>query len=70
MVGWLFAAALSETVVSATAAGPQSYEVFGDRYHVLDSAEGYVERGASLRGMAPRSTATRRPAASASTCTR
>jgi rare lipoprotein A (peptidoglycan hydrolase) len=36
---------LSQTVVSANTDTETNYEVFGQRYHILDSAEGYVERG-------------------------
>jgi rare lipoprotein A len=36
---------LSQTVASATSDTRTTYEVFGQRYHILDSAEGYVERG-------------------------
>ena len=49
IVGCLLAAGvageLSQTVVSAKTDTRSFYEVFGQRYHVLDSAEGYIERG-------------------------
>ena len=47
-VGCLLAAGMagewSQTVASAKT-DPRSYEVFGQRHRILDSAEGYVERG-------------------------
>jgi rare lipoprotein A len=39
------AGALSQTVASAKTNTRSSYEVLGQRYSILDSAEGYVERG-------------------------
>ena len=48
-VGCLLAAGLvgelSQTVVSAKSDTRTTYEVFEQRYRILDSAEGYVERG-------------------------
>ena len=48
-VGCLLAAGvageLSQTVVNAMTDTRSSYEVLGQRYHILDSAAGYVERG-------------------------
>ena len=49
VVGCLLAAgvagAWSRTVVNAKTDGRSVYEVFGQRYRILDTAEGYVERG-------------------------
>lgn len=39
------AGALGQTVASANTDTRSSYEVLGQRYRILDSAEGYVERG-------------------------
>jgi len=39
------AGGLSQTVVRAKTDTRTNYEVFGQRYRILDSAEGYVERG-------------------------
>jgi rare lipoprotein A len=39
------AGALSQTVASAKTDTRSSYQVLGQRYRILDSAEGYVERG-------------------------
>ena len=35
----------SDSASGPLTSGPSSYEVLGVRYHVMDSAEGYVERG-------------------------
>jgi len=71
----------SDSASGSRGGGPSSYVALGVRYHVMDSAEGYVERGLAswLRatlsaawppGTGRSSTGGKRPAARSSTCTR